>query len=175
MLIAIAVGVGVALLTRKASAMGGATVLAILGGLTKNLNADQAVNAQIIAEEFSAAGLHKRIGAAAIVNAWHESGLRAGAIGDSGHSVGLFQLHDKGGGHGLTVEFRADPRNNTRTILEREVLAKRGDKLRQRAADGAGVGELAAIFSRDIERPANVEGNMTKRKATAEAWFPAMA
>jgi hypothetical protein len=143
--------------------------------LAKKLTAAQKANATIIAQEFAAAGLHERIGAAAIVNAWHESGLRAGAVGDGGHSIGLFQLHDKGGGHGLTAEFRANPRNNAKTILAREVLAKRGKRLRQRAADGAGVGELAAIFSRDIERPADVQGNMAKRKATAEAWFPTMA
>lgn len=35
-----------------------------------------------------------------------ESGGREDAVGDSGHSVGLWQLHDQGAGWGLTVEQR---------------------------------------------------------------------
>ena len=38
-----------------------------------------------------------------------ESGGTEDAVGDNGHSVGLFQLHDQGAGHGLTVEQRKDP------------------------------------------------------------------
>lgn len=40
-----------------------------------------------------------------------ESGGRPDAIGDSGHSVGLFQLHDQGYGHGMG-DLRFDPDAN---------------------------------------------------------------
>lgn len=40
-----------------------------------------------------------------------ESGGRPDAIGDGGHSVGLFQLHDQGYGHGMG-DSRFDPETN---------------------------------------------------------------
>lgn len=40
-----------------------------------------------------------------------ESGGRPDAVGDSGHSVGLFQLHDQGYGHGMG-DSRFDPEAN---------------------------------------------------------------
>lgn len=40
-----------------------------------------------------------------------ESGGDPGAVGDSGHSVGLFQLHDQGYGHGMG-DLRFDPDAN---------------------------------------------------------------
>jgi hypothetical protein len=118
------------------------------------LSASQLANARIIEEEFKAAGLQNSIIAAAIVNAYAESGLRAEeGTGDSGNSIGLFQLHSRGAGHGLSVAERKDPRINTRTILQREVLTERGDRLRNEARNGASVQKLAIIFSQDIERP----------------------
>lgn len=127
--------------------------------------------AAMIEEEFLAAGLPKSAAAAAIINAKAESRLRPGAIGDRGHSVGLFQLHDRGGGHGMSVEERADARTNIRTILKREVLAGMGRRFRERAAAGAPVSELAAIFSRDIERPRDRNGEMAKRARMAAKLF----
>lgn len=47
-----------------------------------------------------------------------ESGLNpAGPPGDSGHSVGLFQLHDQGQGAGMTVAQRQDPWANAEKFL----------------------------------------------------------
>ncbi|GIW13793.1 MAG: hypothetical protein KatS3mg062_1232 [Tepidiforma sp.] len=40
-----------------------------------------------------------------------ESGGRPDAVGDDGHSVGLFQLHDQGYGHGMG-DLRFDPEAN---------------------------------------------------------------
>ena len=117
------------------------------------LSASQLANARIIEEEFKAAGLQNSIIAAAIVNAYAESGLRAGTGGDHGNSIGLFQLHAKCAGRGLSVEQRKNPRINTKTILQREVLTRRGDRLRNEARNGASVQKLAIIFSQDIERP----------------------
>lgn len=127
--------------------------------------------AKIIEQRFLAAGLPKSVAAAAIVNAYAESGLRPGATGDSGHSIGLFQLHDRGGGHGMSVEERKDPGINTDTILNREVLKGFGKNLRAAAAGGASIAELSAIFSRDIERPRDREGAMAKRQRIARRFF----
>lgn len=51
-----------------------------------------------------------------------ESGGNPDAIGDNGHSVGLFQLNDQGEGAGMTVQAREDPATNA-TIALREVAA----------------------------------------------------
>jgi hypothetical protein len=130
---------------------------------------------RIIAGEFAAAGLGTNAIAAAITNAYAESGLNPTIPGDGGHSIGLFQLNDWGAGHGLTVAFRQDPVNNTRTILKREVLASRGKTFRDRAKAGAGVEELAAIFARDIERPADKAGAMASRSRLAATMWPTLA
>ena len=171
--ILIAVGVGVGILVFALPAYGvGNSVISLI---KKKLTLAQRRNATIIAEEFLAAGLPPVVAAAAIANAYAESKLNAAAVGDSGHSIGLFQLSDWGAGHDLSVEYRLDPRNNTKTILSREVLGKFGKNLRARAAEGARVGELAAIYCRDIERPKDIEGESQKRSDLAETMFPSLA
>lgn len=169
--IAVGVGVGVLLLALPAYGVGNNVVSLI----KKKLTLKQRRNATIIAEEFAKAGLPPIAAAAAIANAWAESKLNEKAEGDGGHSWGLFQLNDWGAGHGLTVEYRIDPRNNAQTILNREVLKGFGKAFRQRLAEGARVGELAAIFCRDIERPKDKEGEMAKRSDLAETMFPSLA
>lgn len=49
--------------------------------------------------------------------AQQESGFNPNAIGDGGHSVGLFQLNDRGEGAGMTVAQRQDPETNARIAL----------------------------------------------------------
>ncbi len=46
-----------------------------------------------------------------------ESGGRPDAIGDNGHSVGLFQLHDQGYGHGMG-DSRFDPEVNAERAVK---------------------------------------------------------
>lgn len=53
----------------------------------------------------------------AIAIAQVESGLNPRAIGDGGHSVGLFQLHDQGEGAGMSVQERMDPVRNAEVAL----------------------------------------------------------
>lgn len=126
------------------------------------LSSFQREMANIIEEEFLAAGLPRSIAAAAIVNAKAESGLNPGAVGDGGHSIGLFQLNDWGAGKNMSVEERKDPRVNAKKIIK-VVLGGFGNALRERAAAGASISELAAIFSRDIERPRDKFGAMNRR------------
>jgi len=73
------------------------------------------------------------------------------AVGDRGRAVGLFQLHDKGAGAGLTPTQRMDPATNISMLLQRERKA-----LAQVAAEhaaGASPAKLVARFSTLVERP----------------------
>lgn len=126
---------------------------------------------------FSADVINK-ITLAAIINAKHESGLNPEIAGDGGNSIGLFQLHSKGAGRNLTVEYRQDPINNINTIIDREVfnIARPGvnfggRNLIERALAGASVKELTQIFARDIERPLDKPRAMRLRGATADRWL----
>lgn len=151
---------------------GSALLSRLAPGWQVKLSADKKAMIQLIGQEFAEAGLSERAQAAAVANAYHESGLNPMASGDSGNSIGLFQLNKYGAGGGMTVESRQDPLINIRTILEREVLAKRGESFRAADAAGADCGVLAAIFSREIERPAADHGNA--RAATARSMFPGL-
>lgn len=168
--LAAGVGAVVLLLARKARA-----ATDVVNLIDADLTETQRANATIIAQAFDDAGLPDTATAAAIVNAYAESGLDHTAEGDSGHSIGLFQLSDWGAGHGMTVQERKDPYVNVATILQREVLAGMGKTFRRKASEGARVAELAAIFSRDIERPKDREGQAAKRSALAFKLFPTLA
>jgi hypothetical protein len=144
-----------------------------VAGQIKGLSSAQRSMATIIETEFKKAGLKPSIIAAAIVNAKAESDLNPRAVGDSGHSIGLFQLNDNGGaGQGLSATERVDPVINAQIILKREVLANAGRNLRSAAENGASVAQLAAIFSRDIERPGDKTGQMKARAYLASKLLP---
>jgi hypothetical protein len=85
--------------------------------LDKRTRFDQREQARIIERTARAEGMPDRIIAAMIVNALAESYLDPTAKGDKGHSVGLFQLYDKGHGSGMSVEDRMDPVKNTTRII----------------------------------------------------------
>lgn len=55
----------------------------------------------------------------ALATAEQESGFRPTAIGDSGHSVGLFQENDQGAGAGLSVAQREDVAGSTTRFVDR--------------------------------------------------------
>lgn len=169
--LAVGVGLVVLLLARKASAT--ARLRSLLTG--KQLTAAQLANVDVIDEQFAAAGLPPIAAAAAVANAYAESKLNERAVGDGGNSVGLFQLHIKGVGHDMSVEERQDPATNTKAMLKRMVLASYGKNFRAAVKSGERVGELAAIFSRDCERPKDQDGEMAHRRALAETMFPDFA
>lgn len=139
--------------------------------ISVRLSPGQRGMAALIEKEFLAAGLSKNLAAAAIVNAYAESGLNPGAVGDGGHSVGLFQLNDWGGGHGMTVEERKNPVTNIRTILRREVLAGMGRRLRAADQNKASVEELTNLFCQDIERPKDKAAKGQRRAWLARRFF----
>jgi hypothetical protein len=155
--------------------------MSVVEQIAVSLTDEQREMAQIIEREFLRAGLSPEIVAGAIVNARYESSLNPRAVGDGGKSVGLFQLHESGGGAGMTVDERMDPVLNSQRMIEQVEKAGWG-YLNQDKGDGlfnledAGetrVSEYAARFCRDVERPANKEFDCWQtRMAAAKEWFP---
>jgi hypothetical protein len=134
------------------------------------LNSDQRANARIIEREFAAAGFGPEVVAAAIINALAESALNPDASGDGGNSIGLFQLHARGGGHGMTVAQRRDPVQNTQRIISQ---ARRAKGFMAVVHSGTtSIPALAAAFSTYVERPADKPGNEVKRAAMVARYFP---
>lgn len=116
------------------------------------------------------AGYDDRLAQAMIANSWAESGLsNAPPDGDSGHSIGLFQLNDNGGaGAGMTVEERRDPYINTRRIM-----ADYGFKKVVSAwASGASAPDLAYLFCVAVERPSDSDRKGRERAEFARLMFP---
>jgi len=104
------------------------------------------------------------------VNAYRESGLNHLAIGDGGNSIGLFQLHIRGGGAGMSKEERQNPRLNTQRIIK-EVKEGGGKNLLSADKRGTSIAELAVIFMRDIERPKNQERGAANCRAKTSELF----
>jgi len=78
-----------------------------------------------------------------------ESGGNPNAVGDAGHSVGLFQLHDRGVGTGYTVEQRQDPALQFQLMMPRIAAAYNSG-----VAQGLSGRNLAMWIGKEAERPA---------------------
>lgn len=141
-----------------------------LSAVAVGLSAPQRAMVDIIEREFTAAGYSLPVTAAAVVNAYAESGLNPLAIGDSGNSVGLFQLNIRGAGAGMSVAQRQDATTNARTLLARERPALAQVTLL--AQSGASLGQLAAAFAKYVERPRYPDAEGVKRAAYALRLFP---
>lgn len=122
------------------------------------------------------AGYSERLAHALVVNAWHESRLDPSAVGDGGKSVGLWQLHEDGGGAGMTVAERMDVPTSLDRILE---LVDDEPAIRTADEAGAGVDELAGLFAALVERcrgcgcaECGGDDEQSAREATARAWYP---
>lgn len=128
------------------------TAVADLVGLltgTIRLTDAQLRQVAIIQQGFSAAGLGW-LAVGAVANAYAESRLDPKAEGDGGLSIGLFQLHAKGAGSGLSTAEREDPVVNTRRIVE-TVQGPQGAPVRG-ARGRATNAELASLFAQHVER-----------------------
>ena len=82
-----------------------------------------------------------------------ESGGNQYAVGDGGASVGLFQLHERGVGYGLTVEERYDPQKQFDLMAPRIKNA-----YEQAIAEGLVGRDLIARVGVLAERPADQTG-----------------
>lgn len=136
------------------------------------LSSSQQEMAAIIEKEFRAAGFSDAVIAAAIVNAIAESNLNPNAVGDSGRSIGLFQLHEKGGGYGMSVADRKNPTLNTQRIIQEAKKAKGFMAVVNSGETRIPV--LSAAFSTYVERPANKALAEAHRSALAVRYFPSV-
>lgn len=115
------------------------------------------------------------VGAAGLVaNAWHESSGKPGAVGDSGASSGLFQWHGpRQQALKKYAQTRGKPWDDAGVqidFLEDELGSSfKGLKDRMNAAPTP---EAAAVmFTREFERPANVDARASERAKTARTVF----
>ena len=135
-------------------------------------------NVQIIFDEFAASSQPVGFAIAAAANALAESGWNAGAKNLVGRdrSYGLFQIntlapHWKK----YSPSFLVNPRNNTRLILDVELLAGAGNRMRRMYEQGSSSSQLTAAFTEDIERPSNASSKGQQRAAMARKLFPSLA
>lgn len=97
----------------------------------------------------------------ALVNAWHESGWNARARGDSGRSVGFWQLHENGLGHGMG-DSRLSVQKSTAKIIRFTA------KQRLPTRDLSSPGQAADIFCRKVMRPQRSDIAGRRRARTAD-------
>jgi len=83
----------------------------------------------------------------ALAVAYVESGFNPNASGDSGHSIGLYQLNDQGEGAEMTLAQKTDPLTNAN-----KALSEIGAMLS--AHPGLDLGQIAAM----AQRPADPAG-----------------
>lgn len=79
--------------------------------------------------------------------AYAESGWNPRAVGDGGHSIGIFQMHDRGAGAGLSVEQRQDPNVQAQHMIPRYID---GYNRYRNQYQGA---QLASMVAAYAERP----------------------
>lgn len=145
-----------------------------------SFDGEQLGNIRVIADEVAGAPLPQALAAsrpaltvAMVVNAWHESRLRAGATNLVGRdsSYGLFQVNRQGAlGRPYSPEQLLHPRFNTRVILT-EVWTRRAEL--ETVARSGTVAHLVAAFTAHVERPADRFRRGQERSSTARAWYGA--
>jgi soluble lytic murein transglycosylase-like protein len=98
---------------------------------------------QIISQIATSLGIDPAI---ALATAYVESKWNPNAIGDNGHSVGLFQLHDQGEGAGMSVSQRSDP------ILNAQIALTQFARVRQQ---NPGIVNNPGLWAALAQRPAD--------------------
>ena len=171
--IAVILGIPAAIVgTLAAAATVGMIGRPITAELIQPVRGDQLQNARIIVREMRKRDHSPALIMAALTNSWAESLWRNKAISPPPEdSVGLFQLNSapRAAGEGMTRQQRFDPVINTNRILD--VLDEDGAAVFRAEMLGASAAEMAALFSRDIERPADEAGAMAHRREVAEQLF----
>jgi hypothetical protein len=122
-----------------------------LKGLSKN----QKLVAKRLMKRCNQLGLtNKAFQAGLLANAYHESAFNEAAIGDYGHSIGIFQLHTKiGAGRGFSKSYLKTAENNLDAIYHKERKLING--IHQRAKVHNDPRTVAREFCLQVERPAN--------------------
>ncbi len=130
-------------------------------------------NATITVNQWLTAGYPMGVALAALVNADYESRTSNKATGDSGNSFGLYQLHVRGAGKGMTEAQMRDPVQNTLAIM-RDYASGNGDPVDSAMRSGATLAQMAGLFGKYVERPANKDV-VELRTAYARKLFPEIA
>lgn len=177
--IGVAAGVGALALLGIATA-GIVTAVVLTGSSTvqalwsRSFDATQTDAIRSILGTMRAEGVPDGIALAAIANAYAESDLGNHMVGDDGKAVGLWQLHEDGAGRGMSVADRMAYGISTRRIIE-VLNSADGAAVRGAYERGATVPRLAALWSRDIERPARERFEMLARRSYAAQFWPGIA
>lgn len=130
------------------------------------LSTAQVAMADLIVEEFLAAGFGYPVAAAAVANAFRESSFDAGKTSPSGRYIGLFQISPDV----LASETdRKDARKNTRAIIEQ---AKKSSAFMQVASESSHIPTLAGEFAYYVERPKDKAGEKAIRYDIATRLYP---
>jgi hypothetical protein len=137
--------------------------------LANNLTDEQKEVSYIIEKQFDEMEIPDNITAAAIVNAYAESGLDSKTIGDGGDSVGVFQLNINGLGHKLTDDMKSNLYTNS-NIVGIQVL--KNHNLIEADENNQDIPLLTAIFTKEIMRPKNKDEKAEYRMKLAERIFP---
>jgi len=140
----------------------------ICDNIKKKLTSKQLANAKTIEIVMRGFGIKPIAIKAAIVNAYCESGLDAKAVGDSGHSGGLFQLSDFGAGQGMSNLSKLNPWVNTATIVKRELIGKSALTVIQSNSTVEGATKDFCIL---VERPKDKQGQAAHRAQIASSFF----
>ena len=130
-------------------------------------------NARITVDEWLTAGYPLGVALAALVNADYESRTSNYATGDSGKSFGLYQLHVRGAGKGMTEAQMRNPVQNTLAIM-RDYASGNGDPVTDSMTSGGTLAQMAGLFGKYVERPANPDV-IELRAAYARKLFPSIA
>lgn len=109
-------------------------------------------NACAIERELRNEGFDSPLIEAALLNAYAESRFNNKAVGDSGRSKGIFQLHQSGLGNKMTDEQRYDITTSVRRV---SVAIRKSPKLQRAIDNGAETSELTRLFCTEIMRPKN--------------------
>lgn len=139
---------------------------------TMSVRPEQRRAAEAAEAVFRAAGLPDALIQGALVNAYAESRLDPMARGDSGKSIGIWQLHEKWAGKGMSVADRQDVTKATQRILD-VYNSSQGAPIRKEVAAGErNPGRLAYLWSLHVERPTGKEVEALRRRGLALLLFP---
>lgn len=141
------------------------------------LSDDQRFNAYTIWREVKRAypSRSSALALAMVVNAWDESRIENVCRTDAENSCGLFQLNAGGNdvARALAAEDpdgRLNPAKNTRGIIE--LLEQTGGEVFAALDRNATVAEIAGIFRRDVERPADRYAAAAATERSAQTLYP---
>ncbi len=133
--------------------------------LESKIGREKAEIASGIEDVLQSYGINERLSRAAVINALAESGLNPTIVGDNGHSVGIFQLNDRGLGNKMSVEQRKNTRKSSEKIARTLLKDKYIMNLSRSCAD---LEFLVEQFARRIMRPSNIELRVVERRKLAK-------